>query len=30
MGLIHEKKQRPKILCYCPFKILSITKNTWW
>jgi hypothetical protein len=27
LGLIHEK-QKPKILCYCPFKILSITKKT--
>ncbi len=25
-GLIHEKK-RLKILCYCPFKIISITKK---
>jgi hypothetical protein len=24
------KKQRPKILCYCPFKIISKTKKTWW
>ncbi len=24
------KKQRPKISCYCPFNILSITKKTWW
>jgi hypothetical protein len=24
------KKQRLKISCYCPFKILSITKKTWW
>ncbi len=24
------KKQRPKISSYCPFKILSITKKTWW
>jgi hypothetical protein len=22
-----QKKQRPKISCYCPFKILSITKQ---
>jgi hypothetical protein len=27
MGMIH-KKQRPKISCYCPFKILSKAKNT--
>jgi hypothetical protein len=25
----HALKQRPKISCYCPFKILSIAKNTW-
>ncbi len=24
------KIQRQKILCYCPFKILWIAKNTWW
>jgi hypothetical protein len=23
------KKQRLKISCYCPFKILSIAKNIW-
>jgi hypothetical protein len=22
MGLIHEKKQGPKILCYCTFKMM--------
>jgi hypothetical protein len=26
--LIHEKN-KPNISCYCPFKILSIVKNTW-
>jgi hypothetical protein len=24
MGLIHEKNQRPKISCYCPFKKNSV------
>jgi hypothetical protein len=24
-----HKKQRLKISCYCPFKILSTAKNTW-
>ncbi len=28
MGLIHEKQQRPKISCYCPFKIFWIAKKT--
>jgi hypothetical protein len=23
MGLIHEKNQRPKISCYCTFKVLK-------
>jgi hypothetical protein len=25
MGLIHEKNQGPKILCYCNFKLLFCT-----
>jgi hypothetical protein len=29
MGLIHEK-HRLKISCYCPIKILSKAKSTWW
>jgi hypothetical protein len=28
VGLI-TKKNRLEISCYCPFKILSIAKNTW-